>query len=295
MLYFFFGLISALSFGVSNAYWKIAARQIDFPYLVLFRGIIASFFFGFIWLMMVYFNYQFTGAINPDATIKAYLGTIALCMVCSLGLVFFLKSMEYSKVSITVALSSVNIVFILTTVFIVGERFNLVYLFSFILSITGILLSQSFDFKKFSLQWNKGANYALLASSFWGFTYPLFKFASPAVGALPLSFILESSVTGTACLWILLKQKNQKSTTLISSSSVKHYLILASLLIGGTMFFNLAIQQVSVLNLNILSNLQFAVAVLLGIILYREKVSLNQFLGILLIFSAIILARYFSF
>jgi drug/metabolite transporter (DMT)-like permease len=192
-----------------------------------------------------------------------------------------------------VALSSVNIVGILVTVFIVGEQFSPIYVFSFSLAILGILLVQKFNFINFSLQCNKGATYALLASFFWGATYPLFKFASPAVGALPLSFILETSVTLTALVWITTNRDKINVTQLLHKKLLKHYVILALLLVGGTLFFNLAIQQVSVLSLNILGNFQFVVSIVLGMLIYREKLTPRQFMGIALILLAIASTQYF--
>jgi drug/metabolite transporter (DMT)-like permease len=293
MLYVLFGIISALSFGVSNVYWKTAAKYVDYPYLVLFRGIIASLFFGLLWLTLVYSKTDVTGIINTSASFGDFFRTIVLCLVCGLGLMFFLKSMKYTPVSITVALSSVNIIGILVTVFVVGERFSPIYVLSFSLAILGILLVQKFNFKNLSLQWNKGATYALLASLFWGATYPLFKFASPAIGALPLSFILETVVTLTALAWIKTSRDKITVTQLLQHKLLKHYGILALLLVGGTLFFNLAIQQVSVLSLNILGNFQFVVSIVLGMLIYREKLTPRQFMGITLILLAMASTQYF--
>jgi len=292
-MHFLFGLISALSFGVSNAYWKAAAKDVDYPYLVFFRGAAASLFFGLFWFYLVYSQSGISAIINTSATRQQYLGTILLCLLCSLGLVFFLKSMKYAQVSITIALASVNtLIGILTTVFIVGERFSIVYFLSFSLAILGILLSRNFNFKNFTLQWNKGATYSLIASFFWGITYPLFKFASPAVGALPLSFILEAAVTLTSLVWILTSANKVPINTLLHKKLLKHYAILSLLLVGGTLFFNLAIQQISVLNMDILSNFQLTVSIILGIIIYQEKLTKQQIAGIALILLSIAISQY---
>jgi drug/metabolite transporter (DMT)-like permease len=293
LIYILFGIISALSFGVSNVYWKTAAKDVDYPYLVFFRGAIASLFFGVLWFFLVFSKTYKGGIINTSASTYDYLGTIALCLVCSLGLVFFLKSMKYAQVSITIALASVNVIVgILTTVFIVREQFNTIYFYSFSLAIIGILLSRNFNFRNFTLQWNKGATYSLLASFFWGITYPLFKFASPAVGALPLSFILEAAVTLIALIWITTSSNKVSISELLQTRLLKHYGVLSLLLVGGTLFFNLAILQISVLNLDILSNFQIVVSIVLGIIIYREKLTKQQMVGIALILLSIGLSQY---
>jgi drug/metabolite transporter (DMT)-like permease len=91
-----------------------------------------------------------------------------------------------------------------------------------------------------------------------------------------------------------LTRKEKRSTVkLLSQAQLKHYGILAVLLIGGTLFFNLAIQQVSVLSLNLIGNFQFVVSILLGMLIYREKLTPRQFMGIALILLAIASTQYF--
>ncbi len=291
MLSFLFGTISALSFGISNAYWKVASKQIDFPYLVIFRGILASLAFGLLWILSKQLDFEHFGIINNAATTTDYLKAILLCFVCSLGLLFFLSSLKFQAVSITVPLTSVNIFHILTSVFIVGEHFHHLYYLAFSVALIGILLSQNFSFSSGN-HWNKGATYAILATFFWGITYPLFKFVSPRIGAIPLSFILESAVTVFAIIWALGKRESISIRQVLSFESLKHYVVLAGLLIGGTLFFNLAIQNLSVLTLNLLSNLQIVVSVLIGILVFKEKLNRRQFIGILLIFLSIFLTQF---
>jgi drug/metabolite transporter (DMT)-like permease len=187
----------------------------------------------------------------------------------------------------------VNIFGILTTVFIVGERFYLIYVLAFSLAITGILLAQKINWKVYVFQWNKGSTYALLASLFWGITYPLFKFVSPKIGALPLSFILEISVTLMALIWAISDKKKNYSKPIFEKVQLRHYLMLALLLIGGTMFFNLAIQNLSVFKLNLVGNFQFIVSIFLAITFYKERLSTQQISGILLIFCSIASSQHF--
>jgi len=207
MLPYLFGLISAFCFGISNVYWKTAGKSISFSSAVFFRGIIATSFFAATWFILANSNNNTTLTINAGATISQYLKTMLLCLVCSLGLVFYLLSLNYSPVSISVPLSSINIFSILTAVFILGETFKTIYFASFTLAFVGILLSQSFRIDNKGIQWNKGATFALLASLFWGTTYALFKFSASWLGAIPLAFILECCVTITALVIINQKYK----------------------------------------------------------------------------------------
>ena len=85
-----YGVISAVSFGVSNSYWKKAALDVPYPALVIFRGVLATFLLGLLWFFIFKYNVDAFGIINPSATWRDYAHAIAVCMVCSLGLIFFL-------------------------------------------------------------------------------------------------------------------------------------------------------------------------------------------------------------
>ncbi len=292
MLPYLFGLISAFCFGISNVYWKTAVKSSSFSNIVFFRGIIATSCFAITWFILSNFNNNTSLTINAGATFFQNIKTVLLCLVCSLGLVFYLMSLKYSPVSISVPLSSINIFSILTAVFILGETFKAIYFISFVVAFCGILLSQSFKFDKKGIQWNKGASYALLASLFWGTTYALFKISASWLGAIPLAFILECCVAITALIWMLFsKSTSSKKSEQLSAKNIKHYFILASLLVGGTLFFNLAIQQIPVLVINILGNFTLVISISAGILFYKEKLSPKQIAGISLILISILIVQ----
>ncbi len=295
MLPYILGLFSAFCFGVSNVYWKTASVGNEFSRIVFYRGIITSVSFAIIWFYISFFNTNSSLSVNHQATLLQYAKTAVLCFACSLGLVFYLLSLNFSPVSISVPLSSINIFSILTAVLILGETFRLIYFPSFALAMCGILLIQNFSYNKNGIKWNKGATYALLASLVWGTSYALFKFAVAWVGAIPLAFILECCVTITACLWIVFtKSLLLKNVEGLSAKNIKHYLILASLVLGGTLCFNLALQKMPVLLLNVLGNFTLAVSVIIGLLFYKEKITIKQAVGISLIFISIILVQFFN-
>lgn len=293
MIAYFLGLISALSFGVGNAYWKKATGIISYPQMVIIRGILASACFGILWLCFGYYGFEGFGLIFNNARVRDYFFTAVVCLVCSLGLLFFLKSMAYQEVSITVALASINIFNILTAVIFLGEVFYKFYLVSFSFAGLGILLIQNFNFHEPLERWNKGTTYSLLAAFFWGITYPLFRIISPKIGALPLAFLLETSVTLMALIWAFVEKNNHGVGGKINAQMFKICTISSLLLIGGTLSFNLAIQNLSILTLDILSNIQLVIPVLIGFFWYQEKVNFRQLIGMGMILFSILLVQFF--
>lgn len=287
---FLFALISATSFGISNGYWKIPHKHISFTQLVFFRGFIASTFFGLLWISSAFNHTNYFEIISFKATLSQYLLTILLCFVCSLGLVFFLLSLNYSKISITVPLTSINLFSILTAVFVLHESFKTQFYFTFLIALIGILLLQLKTMGRFSFQWNKGATYAILASFVWGVTYALFKFPIKWIGPIPLAFLLESSVTITALIWSLINKTKIDFSDIVNKKNIKHYLILAFLLVNGTLFFNMALRNMSVLVLIFSGCFQMVVAVLFELLVFKVKLKLSELIGILLIIVSIIIS-----
>lgn len=287
---FLFALISATSFGISNGYWKIPHKHISFTQLVFFRGLIASIFFGMCWIGTAFIHTDYIETVAYKATLSQYLLTILLCFVCSLGLVFFLQSLNYSKISITVPLTSINLFSILTAVFVLHESFKAQFYFTFLIALLGILLLQLKTMGRFRLQWNKGATYAILASFVWGVTYALFKFPIKWVGPIPLAFLLESSVTITALIWSLINKTKIDFSDIANKKNIKHYFILAFLLVNGTLSFNMALRNMSILVLIFSGCFQMIVAVLFELLVFKVKLKFSELIGILLIIVSIIIS-----
>lgn len=293
MIDFVYGFISAVCFGISNAYWKTAAKQIDYSYLLFYRGVLACLLILVFWVVLIGYESKHFLLNNSSATTTDYLLAFVLCLTCSLGLIFYLLSLRHQSVSLTIPLTSINIFNILTVVIILKEQFSLTYLISFILALLGILFTINYRFYIRFNSWNKGATYSLLASFFWGITYPFFKFLSPKIGALPISLILEFCVTIAALFWILNSNNKVAIIQQLRYSTFRHYLFLSFLLVGGTVFFNLAIQNLNLLSLSLLTNFQIVISLLIGIIAFKEDFKKNQIIGIILILTSISVSQIF--
>jgi drug/metabolite transporter (DMT)-like permease len=291
LIYFIFALISASSFGISNAYWKIPHKHINYTQLIFFRGLIASLVFGLVWLCSKYIHIDNISINTYNASLSQYLITILLCFICALGLVFFLLSINYSKISISIPITSINIFSILTAVWVLHESFKTQYYFTFILSLIGILLLQAKNINSFRIEWNKGASYAILASFFWGVTYALFKYPIKWVGPIALAFLLESAVTITALIWSLIIKSKIDFSDITNPKNIKHYIVLAFLLINGTLFFNLALSKISILILIFTGCFQMIVSVLFDVFVYKTKLNQLEIFGISLIVGSIIIAK----
>ncbi len=289
----FFALLSAFFFGVSNSYWKIAEKEIELPYLIFFRGLIVVIVLAFTWFFLAMFPISQIDLICFDIPFYNLAITALLCFFSSFGLVFFLQSLKYSPVSILAPISSVNIFGILTAVIFLKEVFLNVYYISVLFSIVGLLfLLKKRNFEGIALGWNKGATYSLIASFFWGVSYALFKQFISMLGVIPFAFVLEFSVLIISFLWIVRSKKIFYLRNQFIKKHIKHYLVLSVLLLGGTLFYNLALLNNTALEMNLINPVQVVVTIFAGLIILKEKLFLNQIIGIFLIVCSLLVIAF---
>jgi drug/metabolite transporter (DMT)-like permease len=284
-------ILSSVSFGISNAYWKIPQKTIGLPKLVLFRSLIASVFFGCICLLFWLNNSNPFHLISFEARAKDYGIAFLLCLFCSFGLIMYLKSLQYSKVSISIPLTSLNVFGVLTALLILHEPFKLRYFITFPLALIGIACTQMIQNEGYTWQWSKGATFSLLASFFWGVSYALFKYSIQWIGPLPMAFLLETAVATVAFFWMLATKEAFRFSELRQAGIAKHYLILSFLLIGGTLCCNVALQRIPLMAFQFISYLQIVVAVAFDILVFKEKPTAFESIGVLLILFSVMISQ----
>jgi transporter family protein len=286
-----FVILSAISFGISNAFWKKVIGHKSFYNVIFFRGLFTTTLFGLILVLNYFLNFLPSVLLSTSIVANStYFYTILLCIFSGFGLYFFVKSIESQKVSIVVPLSSINVFSILTAVFILNEKWRNEYFIQIILVIIGTLLiyQSSRGNSNNSISKNTILT-SVLAAFFWGISYALFKISIKKIGALPFAFILELTVTCFAFCLILYKKVFHE---IVTGNKIKHYIILSLLLFFGTLFINLGLQFTPIIIVNILSNISQVVAILLAYIMYHEKLNVKEWIGVILILAAVFIAAF---
>jgi drug/metabolite transporter (DMT)-like permease len=286
-----FVILSAISFGISNAYWKKAIAKKPIYVVIFMRGLFASGLFGLILVLNYFFSFVpivlFPKSVVPITT---YIYAILLSIFSGFGLYFFVKSIQTGRVSIVAPLSSINIFSILTAVFILHENWKNEYIIQIILVITGSLFiynASAVNSKK-SISINIILN-SVLAAFFWGISYALFKVTIQKIGALPFAFILELTIT---CFAFCIVIYNQVLFEIVKGNKIKDYIILSSLLFCGTFFINIGLLSVPIIIVNILSNITLLVSLVLGYIIYNEQLSLKEWIGVSFILMGILTTAF---
>ncbi len=268
---------SSISFGISNALWKIPMQTVGHIATIFLRTIFSVLFLG---AALLIFKVDI-----PIAQIE-YVGyAILLSAMSFFGLYFFTKAMKIGSASVTsVAASSAFIVGQLTAVFLLGETIKPFHYISLILFLISIVVLEE---KKFKLQLSREVGYALLAALFWGTTLTLMAIPAKEIGFIPCSFITESTVLLIS--GIILFQKRNRIWSLKLEPKSKYSIVLMGLFSAlGVSFMYLAFSLEDAYVVVALSAITHNIAVIASRIILKEPIKGNLVLSSLLSTIAII-------
>jgi len=280
-------LIGALCFAISNAYWKKATATIPYQIGMFYRGIFATIIFSILYFGFRQADFFKYWVVRDIALDKQFVLSVALSVFNIFGLVFFLQGIQKAPVSIVVPVSSLKIFTILTAVFIVGEVWQNNYLIAFILSTVGLFLLY---FKRGELQQasaiEKGILYGIASSFFWGSSFALYKFPIAWFGPLAFSLIIESVAMLFGLVLVIKDGLLNQLTTYLKLIHIRAYLILGALLVIGGLAINMSYGYLPVVVINILIIGSQIISVLIGYFIYKERLSMKQWLGLALIIAS---------
>ncbi|HZX44879.1 MAG TPA: EamA family transporter [Candidatus Nanoarchaeia archaeon] len=265
-----FGLLSMLGYGLSNAIAKVPSGKIGSVRTVFYRNIFVSLF-----LFIILLFTDFT--LSPLYIILA----LIISLIGYIPLLFFYKALSVGKVGIVSPVANSSVIWtILLSIIFFKESLTATQVLAMLFIITGIfLVSVNFrDLRNSSLfTLSSGVPYAIITSLLWGLTFFLFKIPVNILGPFLTSFIIELGIAIYSGIHLYTSQKSLA----IKEKSMLPYLISIALFgTAGTLFFNLGISLYSV---SIVSALTFSspwIAALYGKIVYKEKLSIMQYMAI---------------
>ena len=283
-----FVLIGAFCFAISNAYWKKITQTIPYQIGMFYRGIFASGVFT-----ILYFGFRhatfFKYWVIEDLTVNThFLLSIALSVFNIFGLLFFLRGIQKAPVSIVVPVSALKVFTILTAVFVVGEVWKMPYLYAFVLSTGGLLLLYLDGSEHASAKEQKlGVLYGLASSFFWGSSYALYNFPiTKWWGPLGFSFIVETTAMLFGLVLIIKDGLFNQLLHYTKSIHLQTYIVQGVLLVAGGLAINMSYGYLPVMVINILIISSQLLSVLLGFMFFKERLSLKQWAGLVLIIAS---------
>lgn len=283
---FFLLSLSILSFGISNCLWVIPFRQFTFLQVIVLRSFLTSCFFAIILAVLSFTKILVVPIASFDIVDIAI--AILISVFSFFGLYFFVQSLKFEKVSLAVPVSSISGVFgVLTGIVIFQELVSVKFFAACLFVLVGVNIVNVKSLSTFRL--SRGVWYNLVAAFFWGVSFALFQFPVKALGAIVFSFILELTVF--ICSLILLRLEKSTWTFPINKITDRYILALAILGFGGIVFYNLALTYIPVTQASFLGVLTPVVSIIAASFLYKEKLTVKQYLGITLIIISLMLVK----
>jgi drug/metabolite transporter (DMT)-like permease len=280
-------LIGALCFAISNAYWKKVTATIPYQIGMFYRGIFATIIFSILYFGFRQADFFKYWVVRDIALDKEFILSIALSVFNIFGLVFFLQGIQKAPVSVVVPVSSLKVFTIITAVWIMGELWYNNYLIAFILSTLGLfLLYYKRDEVQQASTIKKGILYGIASSFFWGSSFALYKFPIAWWGPLGFSLIIETVAMLFGLVLVIKDGLLNQLTAYLKLIHIRAYLILGALLVIGGLAINMSYGYLPVVVINILIIGSQIISVMIGYFIYKERLSIQQWLGLALIIAS---------
>jgi transporter family protein len=276
-------LVPMFGFGISNAMQKLYVERLGPAKLITYRGL------TIVSILLVYWLFNLT---NSNLDLQQMLLGAFVAFISYFGLFFLNKSLQDGKVGLVIPVSSSRVLIsAIVGIAFLGEQISglqllmvlliFVGVFAAVINFNDLASSNIFSFKS-------GVPYALLAAFFWGITFPLFGGFSAILGAALFSLIAELTVTVVSVAQQLLQKKSlalSKEEFKLNWAGVGTIGVLGAI---AAVFMNTAYATGYYSIVTAITAASPVVSIIFGILIFKEKLSLQQLIAIILILIGIV-------
>ncbi len=278
--------IGMLFFGVGDSLFQLPARRyterVILFYQYLFIAILAI---GLLLLLD-------TNVLNLD-----FRATLLLPMVAGifevLGIMFFIKSIKKEGVGLSIAIASSYPLITFTYAFLFfHENLSIIQILSIFTIISGVFLMSLNKFGVGILRLNKNLKFAFLAFLSWGALTVTLKYSSFYYEPMDTTIIMSIVAFIVILIYQILfgnmrgLKMDKKYIAIIS--------VIASLLFFAIFFMNSAFQKTETSLVSAIISSSAMLTALIGYFFYKERFHKHQYIGILMVLTALFSLNYFG-
>lgn len=279
-----FAIMSMLGYGLGNAISKAPVEALGSRKTLFYRNILIS----VVLFVILIFNLK-----ESQFNSTYILVGLLISLIGYIPIIAFFEAIKRGKVGVIspVASSSLIVTIFLSIIFF-KETLTHNQVFAILFIILGIILISVNlkDLKRsniFSI--SSGVPFALIACLGWGLVFFLMKFPVSKLGPIFSAFILESGLVIFSGIHLKSKGESFK----VHRKYYKYLFITAIATMFGTLFYNYGINATSVSLVAAISACAPLVVTIYGKVVYKEKLSLQQYSASLVIVIGIITLSYF--
>jgi drug/metabolite transporter (DMT)-like permease len=260
---FWFSLWVNTAYFLADVFIKLGSKELTAGKLIYIRSIFTV-LLASIWLLA-------SGDVLQGPSLFTILQLIGCSILCAFGLYFYieaLRNLHFVNVSV-IGICGALIHYVIGL--LQGEHFNAWFLLAAALAIFGI-----------AIQWRKtqhpkGMVEAVLSAVLWGFGYALMSFPLANTSAIWGTWISEITLLLLSFVFLFRSEPNY---TFLRPEWKNYQLILVALFtISGSVLMNICYQEFS---LNLMGFMQlsfFPYSLLAGYFIFKEKLSINEWIG----------------
>lgn len=279
-----FKITSSLLFLFSAMIWKrILKVETQNYHFIFYRVIVTAVILLFIPLIVnifipnnPYFNFKIPNGVH----FIDWLGFIVIGLFSFWGLYFYTKALQDGRFAFVTPLVTVSSAFsMVTSVLLYHESLNALKIISVLFIFAGLLWHQKDHFKTFTF--SKEVALIVVFSFIWGISFVLYLFPIKKIGTLNFSILLEACVL-FSCIALLLFHEKRLVPNKISNQNLGWCFLMGIVVAFGSLLGNFSLTQFSV-SFNIVLGLVFEIIIIaVGLFVYREKLSKNDWILITL-------------
>lgn len=275
-------IIGSVFYLFSGIIWKkILLGKLN--YHVIFYRTLASIFFIFLIITLnetLGYKNNSLAALNKISFLE-WVYTIALCLFSFWGLYFYTSAIQLGRYTFVTPLSGLTALFsFFISILLYNESLTFLKVSSIIVIVSSLLYHQKEKF--LTVKISKELLLILLSSMFWGISFVLYLIPIKKFGVLNFSLILECCVFVSSIFLIFVKDKKLVPPK-FEFRSLSLCILMGLMVAGGSVLNNFSMVEIPI-SLNILIGLLFEIIVLLtGIILFKERLSLDDWILIFFI------------
>jgi len=275
-------IIYLLCFGIADCIWVNVNNKNHMLTSMLCRSAVTTLLFICMALVQ-----HFPDSGHEEIGTTAILYAVGISMVCYGGQYFYVRSLKYAPVSISITLVSI-ITFFVTIVISTtyyDDHIGLPAFTFMLITLAGVYLTVDGLHWESTPKYRVGLRYVLLSAICWGVGYSFIRRPVEAVGVINFSLILETTILCINLFLFCAAGLRWRQLTNVSVQSWKYLIILGTLIFGGTIFNSLSYTYFGVTTLNIVGKVGIVVPIAYALLFLGETVNKKQVVGIITILA----------
>ncbi|MBD3203563.1 EamA family transporter [Candidatus Woesearchaeota archaeon] len=275
----FFGIVSMVGYGIGDYLTKKPSEEIG-PLKTLYNLQVISLIFTL--PFFIYYVSNFDVYVGMLDLLILFIGS-AVNIAAYFG---FLKALQLGEVSIVSPISAVYaVVTVLLSILFLNENLYFIQVFSIIGAVIGTALVST-DIKNIhKFHTIRGVKYAFYPLFGWGIFLFLIGIVESRIGWI-MTFFLSNLIVAAQSIFIYFIIKKDLE---IEKSTIKRFTVINILTLLAWLSLNIGFSVSLVSVVSVVSSLSPLVSVILAVYVLKEKLLLNQKIGIGLILISLIL------